>query len=53
MSARCGPHLSHSSGGRDAARRGEVSRESLQAAMEDDWSLTRYDILPDRVILNM
>ncbi|MBS1796180.1 MAG: carboxypeptidase regulatory-like domain-containing protein [Acidobacteria bacterium] len=31
----------------------DVSRESLQAAMDADWSLTRYDILPDRIVLYM
>ncbi|HSK71935.1 MAG TPA: alpha-2-macroglobulin family protein [Pyrinomonadaceae bacterium] len=31
----------------------DVSRESLQAAMEADWSLSRYDVLPDRIILYM
>lgn len=31
----------------------DVSRESLQAAMDADWSLSRYDILPDRVVLYM
>jgi uncharacterized protein YfaS (alpha-2-macroglobulin family) len=31
----------------------EVSRESLQAAMDADWSLSRYDVLPDRVVLYM
>jgi hypothetical protein len=29
----------------------DVSRESLQAAMDADWSITRYDVLPDRVRL--
>ena len=28
-------------------------RESLQKAMEADWSLSRYDILPDRIIFYM
>jgi A-macroglobulin TED domain/A-macroglobulin receptor binding domain len=31
----------------------DVSRESLQAAMDADWSLSRYDILPDRIVLYM
>lgn len=31
----------------------DVSRESLQAAMENDWSISRYDILPDRIVLYM
>lgn len=31
----------------------DVSRESLQEAMKNDWSLSRYDILPDRIILYM
>lgn len=31
----------------------DVSRESLQAALESDWSLSRYDVLPDRIILYM
>lgn len=31
----------------------DVSRESLQAAMDSDWSLSRYDILPDRIIIYM
>lgn len=31
----------------------DVSRESLQKAMETDWSLSRYDILPDRIVLYM
>lgn len=31
----------------------DVSRESLQAALDNDWSLSRYDILPDRIILYM
>ena len=31
----------------------DVSRESLQAAMDADWSLSRYDILPDRIIFYM
>ena len=28
-----------------------MSRESLQAAMDAAWSITRYDVLPDRVRL--
>lgn len=31
----------------------DVSRESLQTAMDADWSLSRYDILPDRIVLYM
>ncbi|MCD9189508.1 MAG: MG2 domain-containing protein [Pyrinomonadaceae bacterium] len=31
----------------------DVSRESLQAAMDADWSLSRYDVLPDRIIIYM
>jgi hypothetical protein len=31
----------------------DVSRESLEAAIQSDWSLTRYDVLPDRIILYM
>ncbi len=31
----------------------DVSRESLQAAMDADWSISRYDILPDRIVLYM
>lgn len=31
----------------------DVSRESLQAAIESDWSISRYDILPDRVVVYM
>ena len=31
----------------------DVSRESLQSAMDADWSLSRYDILPDRIVLYM
>lgn len=31
----------------------DVSRESLQAAMDADWSLSRYDVLPDRIIFYM
>jgi hypothetical protein len=31
----------------------DVSRESLEAAMEADWSISRYDILPDRIVLYM
>ena len=31
----------------------DVSRESLQAAMDADSSLSRYDVLPDRIILYM
>ncbi|HEV7644879.1 MAG TPA: alpha-2-macroglobulin family protein [Pyrinomonadaceae bacterium] len=31
----------------------EVSRESLEKAMEADSSLSRYDILPDRIVVYM
>ena len=31
----------------------DVSRESLQAAMDVDWSLSRYDVLPDRIVIYM
>jgi hypothetical protein len=31
----------------------DVSRESLEAALQNDWSLSRYDILPDRIVLYM
>lgn len=31
----------------------DVSRESLQEALDNDWSLSRYDILPDRIIFYM
>jgi hypothetical protein len=31
----------------------EVSRESLEKAMEADRSLSRYDILPDRIVVYM
>jgi hypothetical protein len=31
----------------------DVSRESLDKALEADWSLSRYDILPDRIVLYM
>lgn len=31
----------------------DISRESLEAAMQSDWSLSRYDILPDRIVLYM
>ncbi len=31
----------------------DVSRESLQAALDNDRSLSRYDILPDRIIFYM
>lgn len=31
----------------------DVSRESLEAAMQNDWSLSSYDILPDRVVFYM
>lgn len=31
----------------------DVSRESLQAAMDGDWSISKYEVLPDRVIVYM
>ena len=31
----------------------EVSHESLEAALKNDWSFSRYDILPDRIIVYM
>ncbi|MFN6962915.1 MAG: MG2 domain-containing protein [Pyrinomonadaceae bacterium] len=31
----------------------DVSRESLERALESDWSLSRYEILPDRIVLYM
>ena len=31
----------------------DVSRESLEAALAADWSLSRYDVLPDRIVLYM
>lgn len=31
----------------------DVSRESLEAALANEWSLSRYDILPDRIVLYM
>lgn len=31
----------------------DVSRESLEKAFEADWSLSRYDILPDKIIVYM
>jgi hypothetical protein len=31
----------------------DVSRESLEAALDEDWSLSRYEILPDRIVLYM
>ncbi len=31
----------------------DVSRESLEKAFENDWSLSRYDILPDRIVVYM
>jgi hypothetical protein len=30
-----------------------VSRESLQEAMDADWSISNYDILPDRIVIYM
>lgn len=29
----------------------DVSRESLEAARESDWSFSRYDVLPDRIVV--
>ncbi|MDM7921237.1 MAG: hypothetical protein QUS14_02970, partial [Pyrinomonadaceae bacterium] len=31
----------------------DVSRESLEAALEADWSLSKYEVLPDRIIFYM
>ena len=31
----------------------DVSRESLENAMKKDWSLSRYEVLPDRIVLYM
>jgi hypothetical protein len=31
----------------------DVSRESLEAALKTDWSFSRYDVLPDRIIVYM
>ena len=31
----------------------DVSRESLEKAVQSDWSISRYDILPDRIIIYM
>mgnify|MGYP000020472917 CR=1 FL=1 len=31
----------------------DVSRESLEKAFENDWSLSRYDVLPDRIVVYM
>jgi hypothetical protein len=31
----------------------DVSRESLEKALKEDWSLSRYEVLPDRIILYM
>ncbi|MBK8149461.1 MAG: carboxypeptidase regulatory-like domain-containing protein [Acidobacteria bacterium] len=31
----------------------EVSRESLDKALKDDWSFSRYEVLPDRIIVYM
>lgn len=31
----------------------DVSRESLDEAMKNDWSLSRYEVLPDRIIIYM
>lgn len=31
----------------------DVSRESLENAITSDWSISRYDILPDRIVVYM
>jgi hypothetical protein len=31
----------------------DVSRESLEKAFENDWYLSRYEVLPDRIIVYM
>jgi hypothetical protein len=31
----------------------DVSRESLQKAVENDWSVSKYEVLPDRIIVYM
>jgi hypothetical protein len=31
----------------------DVSRESLQQAMDADWTISRYDILPDKIVVYM
>ncbi len=31
----------------------DVSRESLEKAFAEDWSLSRYDVLPDRIVVYM
>lgn len=31
----------------------DVSRESLDKAFENDWSLSRYEVLPDRIVVYM
>ena len=31
----------------------DVNGESLQAAIDADWSISRYDVLPDRIIVYM
>jgi hypothetical protein len=31
----------------------DVSRESLEKAIESDWSISRYEVLPDRIIIYM
>jgi hypothetical protein len=31
----------------------DVSRESLEKALETDWSLSRYEVLPDRIVVYM
>jgi hypothetical protein len=39
---------------RSARRRvPDVSRESLENAITSDWSISRYDILPDRIVVYM
>ena len=31
----------------------DVSRESLEKALQEDWSLSRYDVLPGRIVFYM
>ncbi|MBX3294765.1 MAG: carboxypeptidase regulatory-like domain-containing protein [Acidobacteria bacterium] len=31
----------------------DVSRESLEAALDADWSISKYEVLPDRIIVYM
>lgn len=31
----------------------DVSRESLEKSFESDWSLSRYEVLPDRIVVYM